>query len=63
MPNPIYAWILNIYDLVCKGFHDISNSVGYLMPDPAYTFISNMIRKHISLLTFLNECELTFYNS
>ena len=31
MPNPLYTYILNIYDLV--GFYGISTIVGYLMPN------------------------------
>ena len=37
MPNPIYTYILNIYDLVwfgLVGFYGISTVVGYLMPNP-----------------------------
>ena len=37
MPNPFYAYILNIYDLV--WFYDISTIVGYSMPNPCYTYI------------------------
>ena len=40
MPNPLYTYILNIYDLV--GFYGISTIVGYLMPDPLYTYILNI---------------------
>ena len=32
MPNPLYTYILNIYDLV--GFYGISTIIGYLMPNP-----------------------------
>ena len=32
MPNPLYTYILNIYDLVWLGFMAISTIVGYLMP-------------------------------
>ena len=35
MPNPLYTYIYNIYDLV--GFYGISTIVGYLMPNPLYT--------------------------
>ena len=37
MPNPLYTYILNIYDLVWLGF-----IVGYLMPNPLYTYILNI---------------------
>ena len=40
MPNLLYKYILNIYDLV--GFYGISTIVGYLMPDPLYTYIFNV---------------------
>ena len=40
MPNPIYTYILNIYDLV--GFYGITTIVGYLMPNPLYTYILNI---------------------
>ena len=38
MPNPLYTYISNIYDLVWFGFYGISNFVGYLMPNPFYTY-------------------------
>ena len=41
MPNSVYTYILNIYDLVLIGFYDISTIVGYLMPNPLYTYILN----------------------
>ena len=37
----------------------ISTTVSYLMPNPLYTYMLNMICKHI-LLTFLNEPEPIF---
>ena len=37
MPNPLYTYILNRYDLV--GFNGISTIVGYLKPNPLYTYI------------------------
>ena len=40
MLNPLYTYILNIYDLV--GFYGISTIVGYLMPNPLYTYILNI---------------------
>ena len=40
MPNPLYTFILNIYDLV--WFYGLSTIVGYLMPNPLYTFILDM---------------------
>ena len=39
MPNPLYTYILNIYDLVGFGVYGISTIVGYLMPNPLYTYI------------------------
>ena len=43
MPNPLYTYILNIYDLVWVGFYGISTIVGYLMPNPLYTYILKYI--------------------
>ena len=46
MPNYLFIYILNIYDLVWFGlvwFDDISTIAGYLVPNPFYTFILNMI--------------------
>ena len=40
MPNSLYTYILNIYDLV--GFYGISTIMGYLMPNPLYTYILNI---------------------
>ena len=37
MPNPVYTYILDIYDLV--WFYGISTIVSYLMPNPVYTYI------------------------
>ena len=34
--------MLNIYDLVWVGFYGISTIVGYLMPNPLYTYILNI---------------------
>ena len=43
MPNPLYTYILNIYDLVWwGGLNGISSIVGYLMPNPLYTYILNI---------------------
>ena len=39
-------------------FYGISTIRGYLMPNPLYTYISNMICKHILLIMFLNEPKL-----
>ena len=35
--NPLYTYILDIYDLV--GFYGISTIFHYLMPNPLYTYI------------------------
>ena len=40
MPNPLYTYISNIYDLV--WFYGISTIVGYLTPYPFYTYILNL---------------------
>ena len=45
MPNPLYTYILNIYDLVWFGlvwFYGISSIVSYLMPNLLYTYILNI---------------------
>ena len=42
MPNPLYTYILNIYDLVWLGFMAYQPFVGYLMPNPLYTYILNI---------------------
>ena len=39
--NPLYKYILNVYDLVDFGFSCISTIVGYFMPNPIYTYVSN----------------------
>ena len=47
------------------GFYGISTIVGYLMPNPLYTYKSNIywISEHILLITFLNEPEIIFVPS
>ena len=45
MPNALYTYILNIFDLVwfgLVGFYGISTVVGDLMPNPLYTHILNI---------------------
>ena len=43
MPNPLYTYILNIYDLVWLGWvYGISTIVGYSMPNPLYTYTLNI---------------------
>ena len=39
IPNPLYTYILNIYDLVGFLLYGISIIVGYLMPNPLYVYI------------------------
>ena len=44
-PNPLYTYILDIYDLVwfgLVGFYGISTIVGFLMSNPLYTYILNI---------------------
>ena len=41
MPNPLYTYVLNIYDLVWL-FYGILTLVGYLMPNNLYTYILNI---------------------
>ena len=44
MPNPLYTYILNIYDLGWIGFYGISTIVGYLMPNPIkYIICKNIL--------------------
>ena len=40
--NPLYTYILNVYDLVWLGFHGISTIVGYLELNRHYTYIYQM---------------------
>ena len=40
MLNPLYTYILDIYDLV--WFYGISSVVGYSMPHPLYTYVLNI---------------------
>ena len=43
MPNPVFTYILNIYDLVWLSWvFGISNIVGYLMTNPVFTYILNI---------------------
>ena len=45
MPNPVYTYITNIYDLVWFGlvwFYGILTRVGYLMSNRVYTHIMNI---------------------
>ena len=44
-------------------FSGISTIVGYLKSNPFYTYILNMISKHILMITFLNEPELIFWHN
>ena len=87
MPNPLYTYILNIYDLVwlglwhinhcwlfnaksslyiyikyiwfgLLGFYGISTIVGYLMPNPLYTYILNIYDLVWLGLWHINHCRL-----
>ena len=51
MPNPLYTYTLNIYDLVWLGFmascrlfnaNPLYTIEDYLMPNPLYTYILNI---------------------
>ena len=45
MSNPLYTYVLNMYDLVglaWVGFYGISSIVGNLMSNPLYTYVLNM---------------------
>ena len=46
IPNPLYTYLLIIYDLARVGFYGISTIVGYLVPNPLYTNIC-LACKHI----------------
>ena len=46
MPNPVYAYILNIYDLLV-GFCGTSTIVGYLMPNPIYIYFKLKKKKNL----------------
>ena len=63
MPNPLYTYILNIYNLI--WFYDISTIVGYLMPNPLYTYILNMfmICKHIFVDNILKWAWVLFLDT
>ena len=57
MLNPVYTYILNIYDLV--WFYGISIIVGYLMPNPLYTYILNVYMIWFGLVLWhINHCML-----
>ena len=43
-------------------FYGMSTIVGYLMPNPVYTYQIHMNCKYILLMTFLNEPELIFFH-
>ena len=87
MPNPLYTYILIIYDLVwlvlwrinyCRlfnaksslyiyikyiwfglvGFYGISTIVGYLIPNPLYTYILNIYGLVWLVLWHINHCRL-----
>ena len=53
---PVLVWFVLIW------FYNISTIVGYLTPNPIYVYILNMISKHISQITFLNDPELIFHS-
>ena len=42
MPNVLYTYISNIYDLVRLGFKAHQPLRVYLMPNPLYTYIMNI---------------------
>ena len=43
MPNPLYTYIVDTYDLFGFGWvYGISTIEGYLMPNPLYTYILNI---------------------
>ena len=46
---------------ISAWFYGLLIIVGHLMPNPVYTYILNMIGKHIRLVTFLKEPKLIFF--
>ena len=42
MPNPLYTYILNIYDFGLVVFYGISTLLGFLMPNHLYASILNI---------------------
>ena len=43
MPNDLYTYISNIWDMLLVGFYGISTTiVGYLMQNPLSTYILNI---------------------
>ena len=59
----IYIYIYIWFGWVGLGFYGISTIVGYLISNPFYTDILDMISKHILSITFLNELELIFFHT
>ena len=60
--SSLYIYIKYIwFGLV--GFYCISTIIGYSMSNPLYTYILDMICKHILLITFSNKCELIFLHT
>ena len=47
MPNPLYRYVLNIYDLVWLGFMAYQPLQVILLLNRLYTYIKHMIPKHI----------------
>ena len=56
----LYTYIKYIW-FGLAGFNGVSTIIDYLMPNPLYTYVLNMICKHILLITFLKKPELIFY--
>ena len=57
MPNSLYTYILDIYDLV--WFYGISTIVCYLMPNPLYTYILDIYMFWFGwVLWHINHCRL-----
>ena len=42
IPNPLYTYISNIYDLIWLDFMSHAPIASYLMPNPLYTYILNI---------------------
>ena len=59
MPNPLYTYILHVYDLVWLNFMAYQPLLGYLMPNPLYTYILNIYDLvWFCVLWHINHCRL-----
>ena len=54
MPDPLYTYVSNVYDLVWLGFIACGTVVGYLISNPLYTYTLD-IYDFIWLVSFSND--------